>query len=869
VVLLYFRIFDLSYMRINHLSRVFALTSIFTTGVVLSACFLFVRVDGNSNQFNSRFFPIPGETTIARKSDIPRIERQKKKADWIEKMHNAIPGTDWRRMDREFRMMRYQNSSKSSRASGSPISVANGAIEGIWKEKGSANQSGRTRYADIDTSNGLVYVGSDGGNIYRGKIDGSEWVNLNDRLQFESINTVRVIHHNSTKRILVGTWSRFTYYSDDEGETWNLSTGINELNLTTRVERLIVCADSARTVYALVRENLSPGNTAIISIWKSDDLGATFSRSTFIPQSTAGNITRNDIWASKYHDSGLFWLSNGSVYKITPDLSDPVLISSIPDNGNQYSVLAGYSFPQGATSLYVYLGGAIYKSADAGLNWTNQGTVPWEPFFKTSFSASEFMPDHIYLGEVDCHYSVNGGTSWFLVNSWVDYYSNVEFRLHADIPSVNSVMQADGSEILLINTDGGLYTSVNNMVNVRNISLFGLNVSQYYSSYTAREDTNFVYIGSQDQGFQRSSIDNGGILSPVQVISGDYGHIVSGNLGASIWMVYPGFAAFYPDATSNIIRTWDFQGNEPYWMPPLMEDPFNENAVLMASGNKIRRLEYLGGNDIQASFLNQTFINATLSALAYSSINPQNWYALSENGRFYRSTNAGDTWASIMISNGPGANYLYGASVWPSTRNENIIFIGGSGYSNPPVYKSVDGGLTFTPMSDGLPSTMVFRIVGTPNDEYLFAATELGPYVFIPTENRWFYLADEAAPDQTYWSVDYIPEMNTARFSTYGRGVWDFKITTPLSVKNAKLNVIWNIFPNPAKESIRIQQPNLSTQTKGTYTVYDVSGKLHLRGNFASNDFLIHVEGLPSGLYFMQFDDTINKRHSTGKFIKN
>ena len=31
-----------------------------------------------------------------------------------------------------------------------------------------------------------------------------------------------------------------------------------------------------------------------------------------------------------------------------------------------------------------------------------------------------------------------------------------------------------------------------------------------------------------------------------------------------------------------------------------------------------------------------------------------------------------------------------------------------------------------------------------------------------------------SAPDQTYWSVDFVPEINTARFGTYGRGIWDF-----------------------------------------------------------------------------------------------
>ncbi|GMU42171.1 MAG: hypothetical protein IT479_14010 [Xanthomonadales bacterium] len=30
------------------------------------------------------------------------------------------------------------------------------------------------------------------------------------------------------------------------------------------------------------------------------------------------------------------------------------------------------------------------------------------------------------------------------------------------------------------------------------------------------------------------------------------------------------------------------------------------------------------------------------------------------------------------------------------------------------------------------------------------------------------------SPDQIYWHVDYIDAFATARFSTYGRGIWDF-----------------------------------------------------------------------------------------------
>ena len=104
------------------------------------------------------------------------------------------------------------------------------------------------------------------------------------------------------------------------------------------------------------------------------------------------------------------------------------------------------------------------------------------------------------------------------------------------------------------------------------------------------------------------------------------------------------------------------------------------------------------------------------------------------------------------------------------------MIIGGSGYSNSPVYISHNHGESFIPLHEGLPNTLVFKLAGTPNDEYFFAATEVGPYVYITEEDMWSDLSGISAPDQTYWSVEYIPDLNTARFGTYGRGIWDFII---------------------------------------------------------------------------------------------
>ena len=107
---------------------------------------------------------------------------------------------------------------------------------------------------------------------------------------------------------------------------------------------------------------------------------------------------------------------------------------------------------------------------------------------------------------------------------------------------------------------------------------------------------------------------------------------------------------------------------------------------------------------------------------------------------------------------------------------DETVYIGGSGYSNSPVYISNNHGETFEELNNGLPNTLVFQLTGTPDDLLIFAATEIGPYGYSENEDEWFLLSGISAPDQTYWTVDYIPEINTARFGTYGRGIWDFVI---------------------------------------------------------------------------------------------
>src|SRR5690606_34407782 len=189
-------------------------------------------------------------------------------------------------------------------------------------------------------------------------------------------------------------------------------------------------------------------------------------------------------------------------------------------------------------------------------------------------------------------------------------------------------------------------------------------------------------------------------------------------------------------------------------------------------GSHLIKLQYFqADNRIEAtqSPFNFRASGGELSAMAFSPFNPQKVFCATTNGRFYISQNGGQNF-STHGTNLPGAQYLYGSCILPSSIDSNLVYMSGSGYSNAGVMVSRNGGKSFTALDSGLPKTMVFKIVFNEDESLIYAATEAGPYVYIKELNSWFLLSGSNTPNQTFWCVEYINELKIARYGTYGRG---------------------------------------------------------------------------------------------------
>ena len=740
-------------------------------GALMALGFMLLSIAGPRTQ-RPRELGHPGPVEADDEGGADQAARRR----WIEEMHIASPGVDWRRIEKA-----NQEAERLRRNGLAGAPEGAGGLSGAWFEIGSKNISGHTRcaaYGPERNGERLLYVGSANGGLWRGTMDGADWTPLSEGL-FGGFDGLVVVPPSSLSDadILIARQGSSIYRSDDQGSTWTVPSGLGGIS---DVRSLILLPDGLPTV--LIYGQWNGGNALLASM----DLGQTFSvRKT---------------WATPW--SGELWVpqvGNGAGTDIFLYHNNKIRVSL--DGGFQFTVRDG---PGGASQGHLTGseagGGALYLTSREGNSWVPYRSLDGGWTFNAMAAPPEYWGsqnsmvgfssnrDALVLGGVNGYTSSNGGQTWEQISSWGEYYGNPAQRLHADLRAINVLPHPDGpafGDIVYFNTDGGTYRSTDEGHNVENLSLLGLGVGQFYSTLTDSSNPNRIHGGTQDQGYQigmrTHSTGSGPSTGFSQIISGDYGHLTSpdGSLDR-VYSTYPGFTLIASGATSSL-STLDFpQGSSHLWLPPVVADPDTPNSFFFL-GRYLWRQYKTGSSWSEVHHSTRDFgvgSGSYLSAMAFCPTDPDLAWAANNAGLLWWSTDRGVTWTQGSVGI-PGSHYFYGNCIAPHPTDPNRIAASGTGYSTPGVRISVNGGQSWQGLAQGLPQTMVYGVAwAADGSDDLYAATEAGAWHMDASTQVWSNAMGTQAPATTYWSIESVPAQGIMRFGTYGRGIWDLVLSS-------------------------------------------------------------------------------------------
>ncbi len=741
-----------------------------------------------------------------------------------------------------------------------------------WEFAGPENIGGRISDIEIPSnSSQTYYVGAASGGIFKTTDAGNSWTAIFDEQEMLSIGDIE-ISRNNNQLVWVGTGEvnagggslaydgDGVYKSIDGGQTWE-PKGLPE---TGSIGKILIDPNDDNTIFV----------GAMGPLFKNDPNRGVY-------RSTDGG----DSWEQKLFVSDSTGIIDMAIH---------------PSNGN---IVYACSWERIRRPNYRQYGGEtsrIYRSTDGGENWSElTNGLPSAPNDKgrISIDISRSNPDVLYARYADASGNIegvfrtaNGGDSWTEVNSsqltnigfhwWfggifvdptdentiynVDFvvekstdggnnWSETFIDVHVDQHALAFNEQVTG-EVLLGN-DGGLYRSGNGGSSWTKDET--LPITQMYRMHVDAQNENKVYAGAQDNSTMRTT--TGGLDNWNIIAGGDgfqplvdptntnviYALSQRGNLVKS---VNNGVSFF--NATSGISGT-----DRKNWDTPVVFDPANPQ-IMYYGANRLYKSVNAAGNwtpispDLSNGPYTGNLTFGTITSIDVSTINSNKIYVGTDDGNVWHTNDGGTNWE--LISNGLPNRWV--TKVLASRETTNGVYVTYSGYrygeDDGHVYRSIDAGLNWMDISINLPDIPVNDIVQDAND-YLYIGTDIG--VFATATNGAVWEAVGSSLPSVVVTDMHISEASQYLYAaTYGRSIYKADISDIILQSPQHEVPEVAIYPNPASSIVTIEISNTS-EVKAV-KVINMLGSLVLSHNPTATGMQIDIDGLKTGLYFIEID---------------
>jgi PKD repeat protein len=684
------------------------------------------------------------------------------------------------------------------------------------------------------TNPNTIFVGAPAGGLWKSTDAGATWSTTTDQLPSIGVNDIAIDPTNpNVMYIATGdddggdTYSVGILKSVDAGATWQI-TGLSfTANQLRKISRVLVNPNNPNIIFAGTN----------VGLYRSINAGVTWTK-----VHNANPI--KDIEFKPGDPTVVYAVSTKSFYRSTNSGANFSIVQTA--NGTPSSMFIGRLAiaVTAADPSYVYLVATevndngfygIYRSVNYGQTFSLQATEPnlmgWDSdgmdsggqgWYTLSIAASPINKDEISVGGVNIWNSVDGGYTWQISAHW---YGGGAPYVHADI---HDLIYYPNTANLYTGCDGGIFATFDNGSSFTDLSN-GLQIGQMYRLGCAATNSNITLQGWQDNGTNLQSgtswdrpIGGDGMecfidWSNPNYMYGEYqyGEIQRSNNGG----------ASFNGIKNNI-------NEDGQWITPWLQDPINPQTIYAGYDN-VWKSTNRGNNWTQIS----TFNSGGLKSLVVAPSNNQYIYA-SNGSMFYRTTDGGNNWVNLTPA-GNGGELTY---IAVSTSDPNKIWITRSGYiANNKVYKSLDGGDTWTNISYNLPNIPANCIVNQAGtNDGVYVGTDLGVYYYDNTLTSWMPF-NNGFPNTVVDELEIHYGASKLRAATYGRGLWETSIYNPTSLlpfanftadslsgcpgltvafsdstKNSPIAWQWS-FPGGTPSTSNLQNPVVTYNNPGTY----------------------------------------------------
>jgi photosystem II stability/assembly factor-like uncharacterized protein len=580
-----------------------------------------------------------------------------------------------------------------------------------------------------------VYLGSRSGGFWKTLDGGATWRSTTQDLAAMGVVDIEV-HPERRNEVWILTrhaagYSYGLLKSTDFGETWN-TTGLSYGPQAAYAGEFIMATKDTFFV------STNGG------IQRSTDGGANWTTCY------GGNMV--SIAVHPRNSQILYGFDSGSMN----------LLRRTTDGGqtwSNHSVSTNQGYPFFATTaaqpdwLYVGSGYGIYKSTDAGVNWTFVCSDPTNSGVM-ALGVSATTPDEIYAGSLNQYKSTDGGATWSVFADWVSYFATN--YIHADM----RVFRAWGNRIYA-GTDGFLGYSSDNGQTWAKINQ-GTGVKEFYRIGCSAMDAEDVVGGSQDNGTSA-------------MLDGTWYE----------WIGADGMQAHFdynnPDIWFGTIQNGGLQrttlggqnagdcspGSGGSWITPSVIDPSNENTLFIAYDSVYKSNDNGDNWQAVAGFLSGNFDEMAISP------SDSNYLYMSKGSVLRRSTNNGLNWN--FINSGLPNLYINRIAVHPSDPQHVVVCMSGFS-SGEKVYRSTNAGLSWTNITGSLPNLPADAIAWTEGPPVrMILGMDVGVYYADAGSSNWTLYAD-SLPAVVINDIEILEGAGLIRVGTWGRGVWEAPI---------------------------------------------------------------------------------------------